>query len=260
MDEFSNLAVAVGDDGVALLTIDREEVRNCLDRHTVDECHQALSLLADRRDVRVLIITGAGEKAFVSGADIRQLAKRDKHQALAGINQRLFQAIEDFPRPVIAAVNGFALGGGCELSLACDIRVASENARFGFPETGLGIMPAAGGTQRLPRLVGWGKARELILTGEIIDAAEALRIGLVHRVVPLTELMSTARDYAAKVLTRGPLAVRLAKQALNLSQRTGLDTGLHFESAAQAILFESNDKHEGMTAFLERRPPTFTGS
>jgi len=245
--------------GIATLTVNRPEVRNALGLETVNEMHAALRELAARNDLRVLILTGAGEKAFVSGADIRELRDRGAREGLEGINQRLFTEVEEFPWPVIAAVNGYCLGGGCELALACDIRVAGEEAKFGFPETSLGIIPGAGATQRLPRLVGWGKAKELIFTGEIFDAREALRLGLVSQVAPRSELMGAARGLAEKILARGPLATRLAKQALNLSARAGLDAGLEFERVAQSICFESKDKYEAMTAFLEKRKPKFTG-
>ncbi|MBI2943947.1 MAG: enoyl-CoA hydratase/isomerase family protein [Candidatus Wallbacteria bacterium] len=246
-------------DKIALLTVNRPAARNALGKKTVEEMHHALAELASAGEGGVLILTGAGEKSFVAGADIGELRGRGKREALQGINQDLFTAVENFPWPVIAAVNGHALGGGCELALACDLRVASEEARFGLPETGLGILPGAGGTQRLPRLIGWGRAKEMILTGQIVDAREAERIGLVSRVVPREALLDTARDYALKMLARGPLALRLAKLALNMSARTGLDSGLQIERLAQAILFESKDKLEGMTAFLEKRKPEFTG-
>ncbi|MBI3893702.1 MAG: enoyl-CoA hydratase/isomerase family protein [Candidatus Wallbacteria bacterium] len=246
-------------DGIVTLTINRPQARNALGKKTVDEIHNVLRELSAARESGVLILTGAGEKAFVAGADIGELRDRGKLEALAGINQDLFTAVENFPWPVIAAVNGHALGGGCELALACDLRVAAEDARFGLPETGLGILPGAGGTQRLPRLIGWGKAKELILTGEIVDAREAERLGLVSKVVPRAQLRDTAREYARRMLARGPLALRLAKLALNMSARAGLDAGLQIERLAQAVLFESKDKYEGMTAFLEKRKPNFTG-
>lgn len=258
MTSYRTILVTVVD-RIATLTINRPEVRNALGLETVEEIHAALRDLAPRDEVGVLIITGAGDKAFVSGADIREMRERTKREALMAINQELFTAIENFPKVVIAAVNGFALGGGCELALACDLRVASEQAKFGLPETGLGIIPAAGATQRLPRLVGWGKAREMILTGVILDAREAERIGLVNQVVAHAELHPAAREMAKKVLTRGPLAVRLAKVALNYAARTGLDAGLQIERLSQAVLFESKDKQEGMTAFLEKRPAQFRG-
>ena len=245
--------------GIATLTVNRPEVRNALGKQTVEEIHAALVELAGRDDAGVLILTGAGDKAFVSGADIREIRQRGKRDALEAINQQLFTAIENFAKPVIAAVNGYALGGGFELALACDLRIAAEEAVFGFPETGLGIIPAAGGTQRLPRMVGWGKAKELILTGERIDAHEAERLRLVSKVVPRAELLPTARAYAEKILSRGPLAVQLAKAALNVAARAGLEAGLEFERLAQAVLFESKDKLEGTTAFLEKRKPKFRG-
>ena len=253
--EYQNLLVTV-DGAQATLTFNRPDVRNALDLETVRECHDALIRLAADERVGVLIFTGAGDKAFVSGADIRDLRERRRDEALAAINQSLFAAIDRFPRPTIAAINGVALGGGCELALACDIRVASENARFGQPELALGIIPAAGGTQRLPRVVGLGRAKHLILTGEIIDAREAHAIGLVTAIVPPDQLMARARDIAERILRQGPLAARLAKLALNASARVDLDSGLLIETLAQAVCFESEDKLEGTTAFLEKRKPT----
>jgi enoyl-CoA hydratase len=258
MSDYKTILLEVSD-RTATLTVSRPEVRNALSKETVEEIHAALRELAVRDDVGVLILTGAGEKAFVAGADIREIRQRGKREALEAINQELFSAVENFPFPVIAAVGGYALGGGFELALACDLRVASEEARFGFPETNLGIMPAAGGTQRLPRHIGWGKAKELILTGEIVDAREAERLGLVSKVVQRQELLGAARALAAKILSRGPLAVRLAKLSLNVAARAGLDAGLQVERLAQAVLFESKDKLEGTTAFLEKRPPKFRG-
>ncbi len=258
MSSYRTIRVEVSE-RIAIITIDRPEVRNALSKECVDEMQAALRDLAARDDVGVLIITGAGEKSFVAGADIREIRQRGKREALEAINQSLFNAIEDFPWPVIAAVNGFALGGGFELALACDLRVAAEAAQFGFPETNLGIIPAAGGTQRLPRHVGWGKAKEIILTGAILEAREAERLGLVSKVVPQAELMAAAREMAGKILVRGPLAIRLAKLSLNVAARAGLDAGLEVERLAQTVLFESKDKLEGTTAFLEKRKPKFRG-
>jgi enoyl-CoA hydratase len=240
------------------ITVDRPEARNALDTLTVQECHQAMDTLDPSKN-GVLILTGAGDKAFVSGADIASLRARNKIQALARVNQALFNRIEDFPWPVIGAVNGYALGGGCEYALACDIRIANENAKFGLPEASLGIIPAGGGTQRLPRLIGLSRAKDWILTGDIYDAQEAYRVGLVSKVVAPDKLMETAHEVAKKILARAPLAVRLAKISLNHASRAPLDAGLTIETLAQGILFESKDKYEGMTAFLEKRKPTFTG-
>ncbi len=258
MNNYKTILMEVSD-RIAILTVNRPEVHNALSKEVVEEMHAALRALAARDDVGVLILTGAGDKAFVSGADIGEIRERGKREALEAINQELFTAVESFPWPVIAAVGGYALGGGFELCLACDLRVVAEEARFGFPETGLGIIPAAGGTQRLPRHIGWGKAKELVLTGEIIDAREAERLGLVSKVVPRAELMAAARALAEKILSRGPLAVRLAKLTLNVAARAGLDAGLQLERLAQTVLFESKDKLEGTTAFLEKRKPKFRG-
>jgi enoyl-CoA hydratase len=207
----------------------------------------------------VLILTGAGDKAFVSGADIQAIRSRRRDDALASINSGLMSAVENHEAVSIAAVNGYALGGGCELALACDLRIAAEHAVFGQPETSIGIIPGAGGTQRLPRVVGLGRAKELILTGARWDARQALAYGLVSEVVPASDLAKAARAMADRVLAQGPLAIRLAKRALNASAQMPLGAGLLYESTAQAITFESRDKEEGTTAFLEKRKPRFTG-
>lgn len=258
MTKFKNIMVETKA-GVAWLTVNRPQVHNALSAETVEEFQATLRELGAQREIGVLLVTGAGDKAFVAGADISELRQRRRREGLEAINQELFNAIENFPQPVIAVVNGYALGGGCELALACDIRIASEEAKFGFPETGLGIIPAAGGTQRLPRVIGWGKAKELVLTGEIIDAREAERLGLVSKVVRPSELRATAQSMAEKILSRGPLATRLAKLALNTAARTGLVGGLTVERLAQTILLDTKDKDEGMTAFLEKRKPRFRG-
>jgi enoyl-CoA hydratase len=245
---------------IATLTIDRPAVKNALDRETADECHAALQTLEANADAGVLIVTGTGESSFVSGADINDIRGRTRADGLAAISSSLCARIERFPRPTIAAINGYALGGGCELALACDLRVAADTAKFGQPELGLGIIPAAGGTQRLPRVVGLGWAKHLILTGEIIDAKQALDIGLVTAVMPASQLQVRARELAKRILRQGPLAARLAKLALNASSRVDLDSGLLIETLAQAICYGSEDKQEGTTAFLEKRKPRFSGS
>ena len=246
------------DGRLATLTVRRPAVRNALDGDTVAEMHRALDEVRAAR-ATVLIVTGQGDQAFVSGADISAIRERRRDDALASINSRLMTAVEAHEAVTIAAVNGYALGGGCELALACDLRIAAENAVFGLPEPGLGIIPGAGGTQRLPRIVGLGRAKEMILAGARWDARKALEAGLVSQVVPLAELMSAARAMAERVLALGPLAVRLAKAAVNASSQMPLGAGLAFESTAQAITFESRDKMEGTSAFLEKRRPRFTG-
>ena len=246
-------------ESIATLIIDRPEVRNALDLDTVAAVREALGRLETDASVGVVIITGAGESAFVSGADINDIRERGRDEGLAGINSSLFAEIERFPRPTIAAVNGYAFGGGCELALACDIRIASDTAKFGQPELGLGIIPGAGATQRLPRLVGMGRAKYMILTGDVIDAKQALEIGLVSAIAPAGQLQLRARELAKKILRQGPLAARLAKIALNASARVDMDSGLLIETLAQALCYSSEDKREGTTAFLEKRKAKFTG-
>ncbi|HKB06941.1 MAG TPA: enoyl-CoA hydratase-related protein [Candidatus Polarisedimenticolia bacterium] len=254
---FRSILLATAD-GIAVITLNRPEARNAINLEVVDELRAALDRLARDGTTRALILTGAGKVSFASGADIRELRERCAADALRGINSSLFLEVERFPLPTIAAVNGYALGGGCELALACDLRIAAESAHFGQPEVGLGIIPAAGATYRLPRIVGAGRARELILTGRIIDADEALQIGLVNRVVPDDRVLEEARSTALLIARKGPLALRAAKLALQASLY-GPDAGHDAERLAQAILFESDDKREGTTAFLEGRPPRFTG-
>ncbi|MEO5762991.1 MAG: enoyl-CoA hydratase-related protein [Vicinamibacteria bacterium] len=243
---------------LAIVTVNRPDKRNALDLATVEEFHSALAAIS-KANCTVFIVTGAGDKSFVAGADINAIKARRRNDALASINAKLMSAIENHDAVAIAAVNGFAMGGGCELALSCDLRIASENAVFGLPEPTLGIIPAAGGTQRLPRVVGLGRAKELILTGAKWDAKKALDFGLVSEVVPAAELMPAARAMAARVTALGPLAVRLCKQALNASANMPLQSGLMFESMIQAVTFESKDKLEGASAFLEKRKPNFTG-
>ena len=258
MSQSSNIRLDLSE-SIATLTVDRPSVKNALNFDTVNELHRALDELAVNAEAGVLIITGAGESAFVSGADINDIRARTRDDGLAAINSSLFAKIDAFPKPVIAAVNGYALGGGCELALACDIRVAADTAKFGQPELGLGIIPGAGATQRLPRIVGLGWAKHLVLTGDIIDARQALEIGLVTAVMPASQLQVRARELAKRILRQGPLAARLAKVSLNASARVDLDSGLLIETLAQAICYASDDKLEGTTAFLEKRKPKFTG-
>ncbi|WP_067440692.1 enoyl-CoA hydratase/isomerase family protein [Nocardioides jensenii] len=247
-------------DRVAFVTINRPDVRNAVSREVQDDLRHLLAVARDDDGIGAVVFTGAGEKAFIAGADIAQLADYTLHTGLTSEMQRLYDEIEAFEKPTIAAVNGFALGGGCELAMACDIRIASDNARFGLPETNLAVLPGAGGTQRLARLVGTGRAIELILTGRMVAADEALAIGLVTSVVPPAGLLAQAAEVAGQILAKGPLAVRLAK----LVVRSGMDadqrTGLVVERLAQALLYTSDDKREGTEAFLAKRTPAFTGS
>lgn len=250
---YETILVEVDACGIGWLTFNRPEKRNALDLTMVEDIRAALGVLQQDPRLKVLVFSGAGGKAFISGADIAQLRERTHADALRRINSDLFREIEAFPAPTIAMIQGYALGGGCELAMACDLRVASEGSKLGQPEVGLGIIPAAGATYRLPRLVGLGRARELVFTGRIIPASEAERIGLVNRVVPDEELRSSTCDLAKEIASQGNLAVRMAKQVLNQSWVASLDTLQALESAAQGILFDDAEKHRRMTAFLEKR-------
>jgi enoyl-CoA hydratase/carnithine racemase len=252
------LSVEVAD-RVAVVTLTRPEVRNAFNDRLVGELREVLAGLADDDAVGAVVVTGAGEKAFAAGADIGEVSRYTAHTALDSTMQRVFDAVEDFPKPTIAAVNGVALGGGCELAMACDIRIAASGARFGLPETALAVLPGAGGTQRLARLVGTGRAVELILTGRLVDADEARAIGLVTAVVPREELAGAARRTAEQILARGPLAVRLAKLVVRAGMDADQRTGQVVERLAQALLYTTADKQEGTAAFLDKRPATFQG-
>lgn len=244
---------------VAWITINRPEVRNALNVETLEEILAALEEARKDDEVRVVIFTGAGDKAFVAGADIRLLRDRGSLDGLPSGFTEIFERIEDFEKPTIAAVNGFAMGGGCELTLCCDLRVASETAKFGVPEVNLGIIPAGGGTQRLRHFVGLGRAKEMIYTGVAVDAREAERIGLVNKVVPPGELHAAAMELGRRIVEKAPLAVRMAKKSIHTGLRGGPVAGLVFEKHVQAILFGTEDKREGTSAFLEKRKPQWKG-
>lgn len=245
---------------LAYITIDRPEVRNALNGETLSEIHDALIQYENDDTVQCIVFTGAGDKSFAAGADISQLTERTMLDALQGGGmQQIYDVIEEFKKPTIAMINGYALGGGCELAMACDIRVASTNAKLGLPELNLSIIPSAGGTQRLARLVGKGKALEMILTGNMIDGEEAKNIGLVSEVVAPEKLVEATENMAAKILSKGPLAVMLAKLSVNYGTETEMKTALMIEKLSQAILFSSEDKDEGTKAFVEKRKPNFKG-
>jgi enoyl-CoA hydratase len=257
--DYQNIQVEVTG-SLAYLTIHRPEVRNALNKQTLDELKDALERLRDDDQVGCVIFTGAGDKSFAAGADIAQLNEKKMLDALkSGGMQEFYDCIEGYDKPTIAMVNGFALGGGCELALSCDIRIASSNAKLGLPELTLSIIPGAGGTQRLSRIVGKGKALEMILTGKIITGEEAERIGLVSAVVPPEQLKEKVEEVAGQILAKGPLAVRLAKLSVHMGTETDMKTGLLLEKLSQAILFATEDKQEGTQAFLEKRKPNFKG-
>jgi enoyl-CoA hydratase len=246
--------------GVALITINRPDKLNALNTKVHEEGVAALESLRNDEEIRVVVITGAGEKSFIAGADISEFAGQTPvTQRAVFQNKTLFNSIDTFPKPVIAMINGFCLGGGCELSLACDIRTASENARFGQPEINLGIIPGGGGTQRLTRLIGEGKSMELILTGDMIDAATALELGLVNHVYSAEELEEQTMKLAGKIATKSPIALQMAKESVKTAARANLDEGLKREIDLFAITFSSEDKEEGVAAFLEKRKPEFKG-
>ena len=250
----NNLLLEV-ENGIALLTINRPKALNALNSETLAELNTCLAELENNDDVKVVILTGSGEKSFVAGADISEMvnATPAEGRKMGLLAREAFGRLENMPQVTIAAVNGFALGGGCEISMACDIRVASENAKFAQPECGLGILPGFGGTQRLPRLVGKGRAKELIFTCDMISADEAFRMGLANHVVPQAELIDYCKAMAGRIMKNGPLAVALAKQAINTGSDTDLDSGLKLEANLFGLSFSTADKMEGMTAFLEKR-------
>ena len=255
-----NLLLSVNNQ-IARITFNRPAVLNVLNTKTLEELGDCLDEVRRNEAIRVVILTGAGEKSFVAGADIKELAQRNavdgKDQALHG--QEIFHRLETLGKPSIAAINGFALGGGCELALACTIRIASRTAKLGQPELKLGVVPGYGGTQRLTRLCGKGVAHEMILTGEMISAEEALRIGLVNRVVEPSDLLGVAEAIAAKIAANAPLAVKYAMDAIERGAQMPLQEGLFLEATLFGLSCATDDMHEGTRAFLEKRPPKFQG-
>lgn len=260
--DYTTLLLSI-DEGVATLTLNRPEAMNAITQRMKDELGAALDAVTTDEDVRVLVVTGAGDKAFCAGADVKERAASEPAPAEFFFRQqathRLFSRLEQFPKPVIAALNGVAFGGGAEIALCADLRVAAEHARFGLTEVSLGVIPAGGGTQRLARLVGPARAKELLFTAARLTAAEAMSLGLVNRVVPASQLGEEVRSLARTLSRMPPLALRFAKQAVDKGLQADLQTALDFELYAAAILFDTEDRREGMRAFIEKRAPQFKG-
>jgi enoyl-CoA hydratase len=257
---YDNLLFEVSEK-IARITFNRPNVLNALNRKTMDELGDCLKKVRADDEVRVLILTGAGERAFIAGADINELAQQTpvNGREFTLYGQEIIHRLETLGKPAIAAINGFALGGGCELALACTLRIASRNAKLGQPEVKLGIIPGYGGSQRLPRLCGKGVAHELILTGEMISADEALRVGLVNRVVEPGELLATAEAIAKKIIANAPLAVKYALEAVEHGMEMPQEEGLYLEATLFGLCCATQDMREGTRAFLEKRPPKFEG-
>lgn len=255
--EFNNLLLKK-EDNICVLSINRPNVLNALSTEVLEELREAIEMIERDEEIYVLIITGEG-KAFVAGADISEMKDKNSQEAriFANLGIEVFRKIELMEKPVIAAVNGFALGGGCELAMSCDIRIAGEKAKFGQPEVGLGITPGFAGTQRLSRLVGVAKAKELIFTGDMINANEAEKIGLVNRVVPQEEVLNESMKIAKKIASKGQIAVRYSKTAINRGIETDIETGMAIEKDLFGLCFATKDQKEGMNAFLEKRSPEF---
>jgi len=246
---------------LAILYVNRPKALNALNKDTLLEMKDAITSIKDDPEIDVLIVTGAGDKSFVAGADIAFMQNLTAVEAreFGALGQEVFRMIEAMEKPSIAAVNGFALGGGCELAMCCDFRIASSKAKFGQPEVGLGITPGFGGTQRLPRLVGSGMARQMLYTADVINASEALRIGLVNNVVAPEELMDVVKGIAGRIISKGKLAVRFSKVAANEGLQTDIDRAMTIEADLFGLCFSTEDQKEGMGAFIEKRSPNFTG-
>jgi enoyl-CoA hydratase len=257
-----NTLLVTRDRRIATVTINRPEKLNALNARAKTELRECFEAFKTAPDVDVVIVTGAGEKAFVAGTDIAELTELASRtgRVFAEEGQAVFDAIENLGKPVIAAVNGYALGGGCELALACHIRIASDRAKFGQPEVNLGIIPGYGGTQRLARLIGRGRAMEMILTGVQVDAQEALRIGLVNKVVPAAELMQRTTAMAGTIASMGQIAIRMALKAVNMTEETPLSEGERLEASLFGVCCDTRDFKEGTRAFLEKRKPAFTNA
>lgn len=246
-------------EGIGTITINRPEVRNALNKEAWAQLCQAFVALDKDEDVKVIIVTGAGDKAFVAGADLNALKQRSAVQTFYGENPQFVLGIESVSKPTIAMINGFCLGGGLEVAMACDIRIASDDAKLGQTELNVGILPGAGGTQRLARLVGLGKAKELVFTGKIISAQQAENIGLVNQVVPKAELLKETLTMAKSIAAKSPIVTKVAKLVINKGYDADLASGLKLETLAQSFVFSTKDHMEGIDAFLEKREPNFTG-
>jgi len=260
MKEYQNIIVEK-DNGIGMITLNRPKALNALNATTINELDEVLDIIAKDVSIKVVIVTGSGEKAFVAGADITEMQSMSalEGRTWSKLAQSVFNKLENLPQPVIAAVNGYALGGGCELAMACDIRLASEKAKFGQPEVTLGIIPCFGGTQRLSRLVGKGRAKELLYTADMIDANAACSIGLVNKVVAADQLIAAAKAMAEKIMTRGPIAIQMCKAAVNEGLDMDLDSGIAYEAELSGLCFATADQTEGMTAFIEKRKANFIG-
>ena len=256
--EFKNI-ITKTEGQKAVIEINRPEALNSLNKETLLEIEEALDLISKEKPVRVVEITGTGDKAFIAGADIKEMKDMTPVEAeeFANLGQRVFNKIENCRKPVIAAVNGHALGGGCELALACDIRIASKNAQFGQPEVGLGILPGFGGTQRLGRIIGEGLAREYIYTGRYISSERAYEIGLINHLVELDELADKVEEVAQEIINNSPCAISQAKKAINFSANAGKTEGMEYEAQLFGLCFSSHDQKEGMEAFINREKPEF---
>lgn len=256
--EFKNFLLSV-ENKVAILTINRPDVRNAMNLECWQELGQFIDAANTDDGIQVIIITGAGDKAFIAGADLTMLRTRKAVDALSGMAQNVVRKIEECSKPVIAAVNGLAFGGGCEISLGCDIRMVAENAMFGLPEASLGILPGCGGTQRLSKLIGLGRAKEVILAGRTISAQEAVQFGLAYKCVPGADLMTETLAVAKEMMKKGPLALRICKRLVSASMSTDLDTGMLLELYGLGLTLDSEDKTEGIEAFFAKRKPEYKG-
>ena len=258
---FSHILFETNDDGIALVTINRPEKRNALNRALIEDLRGVVERVANDTTVRAMILTGAGGKAFVAGADISEMdaAGPMESERLSTLGQGIFRDLEKLRKPTVAAIHGYALGGGLELAMCCHIRVAGPNAKFGQPEVKLGLTPGYGATQRLPRLIGRGRALELLMSGDTVDASEAYRYGLVNYVTPHDEVIPFCRQWVRKVLANSPVAVGLTLQAVDAGADQGIDVGLRFESIAFGLSSSSDDRREGTRAFLEKRKAVFAG-